>query len=131
MDVAMCILDKDSMQLQYAGAYNSLLLVRNKELFEYKADKMPIGIHQKTEPFTNHVVDLQKNDIVYIFSDGFVDQFGGKKGKKFMIKPFKRLLAEISDREMEDQKNILDISITEWRGELQQIDDIVVLGVRV
>jgi serine phosphatase RsbU (regulator of sigma subunit)/ligand-binding sensor domain-containing protein len=131
MDVAMCVLDMKNKKLQYAGAYNSLFLVRNKELIEYKADKMPIGIHQKTDPFTNHEIDLQKDDSIYIFSDGFVDQFGGKKGKKFMIKPFKRLLAEISDREMEDQKEILDISITEWRGERQQIDDIVVFGVRI
>ncbi len=81
--------------------------------------------------FTNHEVDLQKGDLIYIFSDGFVDQFGGKKGRKFMVKPFKRLLSEIYERSMDDQKGILDIAVTEWRGEREQVDDIVVFGVRV
>jgi len=131
MDIALCVLDTEELKLQYAGAYNPLYIIRNNELIEYKADKMPIGIHLKTQPFSNNEIQLQKNDMLYVFSDGFVDQFGGDRCRKFMIKPFKRLLTEINERPMFDQKGILDIAITEWRGEREQIDDIVVIGVRV
>lgn len=131
MDIALCILNLEDMKLQFAGAYNPLYLMRNGELIEFKGDKMPIGIHLRTGSFTNHEFQLQKGDVLYVFSDGFVDQFGGNKGRKFMVKSFKRLLTEIHKRPMDDQKGILDITITEWRGEREQIDDIVIFGVRI
>jgi len=120
-----------TLEVQYAGAYNPLYIVRGGELIVYKGDKMPIGIHIRTDSFKNNVIQLQKGDVLYVFSDGFVDQFGGAKGRKFMVKPFKRLLAEIYERDLEDQKGILDIAINEWRGEREQVDDIVVFGVRI
>jgi serine phosphatase RsbU (regulator of sigma subunit) len=120
------------MNLQYAGAYNSLYLIRGEELIEKKADKMPIGIYIKEkESFTKHELDLQEGDTIYTFSDGYVDQFGGENGRKFMSKPFKRLLLSIQDKSMAEQKDILEKNIMEWRGDIPQVDDIIVLGVRI
>ncbi|MCK4663760.1 MAG: DUF4154 domain-containing protein [Bacteroidales bacterium] len=132
MDIALCVLDLDKNILQYSGAYNPLYLIRNKELLQFKADKMPIGIHiHKERPFTNHVIDIQKDDSIYIFSDGYVDQFGGEKNSKFKIKPFKQLLIDIQDKTMNEQKEILNKTIEKWKGSYDQIDDILVMGIKI
>ncbi len=132
MDIALCVLDTTTMELQYAGAYNPLYVYRNSELLEYKADKMPIGIYvREKESFTNNVIALEKGDTFYIFSDGYVDQFGGETGGKFKTKAFKELLSQIQDKTMAEQREILNTTIDNWRGKIDQIDDIIVLGVRV
>jgi serine phosphatase RsbU (regulator of sigma subunit) len=132
MDIALCVLDTSTMELQYAGAYNPLYLYRNGELLEYKADKMPIGIYvREKESFTNNVISLEKGDTFYIFSDGYVDQFGGETGGKFKTKAFKELLGQIQSHTMAEQREILNTNIDNWRGKIDQIDDIIVLGVRV
>ena len=93
---------------------------------------MPIGIHkEKSESFTNHEIPIQKGDALYMFSDGYVDQFGGPKAKKFMSKKFKELLLAIYQKPMKEQREILDTSIEEWKGHVEQIDDILVMGLRV
>ena len=123
--------------LQYAGAYNPLWIVRKGELIEIKADKQPIGIYEKLKPFTKHDIELQKRDMLYIFSDGYADQFGGNSkgeyghGQKFKRGKFKKLLLSIHKKPMEEQKQILDNTIEEWRGNIEQGDDICVVGVRV
>jgi serine phosphatase RsbU (regulator of sigma subunit) len=132
MDVALCIIDYDAMTVQYAGAYNSLYLVRNENLIEYKANKMPVGIHVGEETdFTNHVIYMEDNDMLYIFSDGYVDQFGGPGGQKFKTKPFKHLLVNISklptDRQQERLKNVFE----EWKGNNAQMDDVVIIGIKI
>ncbi|MGD9992420.1 MAG: tetratricopeptide repeat protein [Salinivirgaceae bacterium] len=132
MDIALCVIDFEANKLQYAGAYNPLLLFRNGELIEVKADKMPIGIYiREKESFTNNEIELQPGDTFYIFSDGYADQFGGPTGGKFKSKPFKELLLSIQDKSMAEQREILNTTIDEWRGEIDQIDDIIVMGVRV
>jgi serine phosphatase RsbU (regulator of sigma subunit) len=132
MDMALCVFDSDLKRVQFAGAFNPLYLVRGNELIEGPADRMPVGFHDKqTTSFTNTEIPLQPGDTLYIFSDGYVDQFGGENGKKFMAKRFKQLLIDIHDKAMEEQKQILDTTITEWRGELDQVDDILVIGMRV
>ncbi|MCX7987516.1 MAG: tetratricopeptide repeat protein [Bacteroidales bacterium] len=132
MDMALCIFDSDLKRVQFAGAFNPLYLVRGNELIEGPADRMPVGFHDKqTNNFTNTEIPLQPGDTLYIFSDGYVDQFGGENGKKFMAKRFKQLLLDIHEKSMEEQKQILDTTITEWRGELDQVDDILVIGMRV
>jgi serine phosphatase RsbU (regulator of sigma subunit) len=132
MDIALCVIDFEEMKLQYAGAYNPLYLFRAGELIEIKADKMPIGIYVKEkESFTNNELDLQKGDTFYIFSDGYADQFGGPTGGKFKSKPFKELLGKIQDKNMADQREILNKNIDDWRGDIDQVDDIIVLGIRV
>lgn len=132
MDIGLCVFNMKKMQVDFAGAYNSLYLIRNGELLETKADRMPIGIHDRDQiPFTNRTIDLQSGDKIYLFSDGYIDQFGGPKGKKFMSKRFKRLLMEIQHLPMETQKERLWETTLEWRGEIEQVDDIILLGIRI
>jgi len=101
-------------------------------LDETKADRQPIGFHyEEKKPFTNHKIQLQKGDTLYIFSDGYADQFGGPKHKKFYYPPFQQLLVDIHQKTMEEQKQILDDTIEKWKGDGEQIDDICIIGVRV
>lgn len=133
MDISLSVLDLTNMKLEWAGAFNSLYLVRNKELTEYKADKMPVAIHVNDhQSFTNHEIQLESGDTFYMFSDGFSDQFGGPDGRKFMSKRFKQFLVDINELPMEAQKEQLNKTHMDWRGDsYEQIDDIIVFGVRV
>lgn len=132
MDIALIILNTDNNTLRYSGAFNSLYLIRNGELIETKADRMPIGVSfNQDKPFTVHEIQLQKDDCIYIFSDGFIDQFGGENGKKFKSRNFKNLLIENHKKPMPEQKEILDNRLDEWRGQIEQIDDILVAGFKV
>lgn len=132
MDISLSVLDLTNMKLEWAGAYNPLYLIRNGELIEYKADKMPVAIHINDHmSFTNHEIDLQPGDSFYMFSDGFPDQFGGADGRKFMSKRFKQLLVDINPKTMEEQKEILLQEHLVWRTGYEQIDDVIVFGVRV
>lgn len=133
MDVAMCKLNYKTLELEYAGAYNPLFIVRGKELLETKADNIAIGSYSKNnlENYKNHIIQLQKADTIYIFSDGYADQFGGANGKKFKIAQFKAMLISLNGMAMEKQKEIIERSIEEWRGPLQQVDDMLIIGVKV
>jgi serine phosphatase RsbU (regulator of sigma subunit)/Tfp pilus assembly protein PilF len=132
MDLALCVINNNKTKLQYSGAYNPLFLIRDNELIEYKADKMPIGIYkEKTGSFTNHEIDIREGDTYYIFSDGYVDQFGGPKAKKFMAGKFKDLLLSIFLKPMKEQKEILEKTLEDWKGEIDQIDDILVMGFKI
>lgn len=133
MDIALCIVDQENMTMQFAGAYNPLYMFRNGEMEVFKADKMPIGIHIfEKDCFTLQEIEIKKGDTFYIFSDGFVDQFGGPTGRKFMVKRFKALLEEVQELPMADQKKRLDLELDDWMGsEYLQIDDILVIGFRV
>jgi serine phosphatase RsbU (regulator of sigma subunit) len=136
IDMALCAIDQKNRTMQYAGAFNPLYLIReekgNAELIEFKADRMPLGYHAgKDRAFSNHEIKLEIGDTFYIFSDGFIDQKGGPDQKKFMSKKFKNLLLGIHDLPLFDQRNILEKTLTGWMGDQQQIDDILVVGVRV
>ncbi len=132
MDIALCIIDREKMKLQYAGAYNPLVYIRNGELNVIKANKMPIGVYfTDDKPFENNEIDIQYGDAFYIYSDGYVDQFGGKKGKKFYSKRFKRMLLEIHEMPMREQGKYLGKVYKEWKGDLEQVDDILVMGFRL
>ncbi|MCW8940752.1 MAG: SpoIIE family protein phosphatase, partial [Flavobacteriales bacterium] len=149
MDIALCSIkykiESEKSQttaiLQYAGANNPLWIIRpinnsehqklNFELIDIRPDKQPIGKHFKNLPFTSHTIELQKGDSIYIFSDGYADQFGGPKGKKFMYKPLKNLLLSIQDKNMNEQKEILEQRFNDWKGDLEQVDDVCMIGVRI
>ncbi|MCK4662582.1 MAG: SpoIIE family protein phosphatase [Bacteroidales bacterium] len=132
MDIALCIIDTETNLMQYAGANIPLYLIRNNKLLETHATVNPIGIYFNEVPFVNHKIQLMKNDILYLFSDGYIDQFGGNKGNKFYSKHFKKLLLKIQDKSMQEQKQTLEKTITDWIGnEYEQIDDILVIGVRI
>jgi serine phosphatase RsbU (regulator of sigma subunit)/ligand-binding sensor domain-containing protein len=129
MDIALVSIDLTDKKLKFAGAYNPLIMIRNGELFETIGDKMPIGIYEKMTPFTPNEIIIEKGDVFYMFSDGYEDQFGGPEGKKFKAKNFKQLLLEIHKHPMKIQKEIIEKSFEEWKGNLNQIDDIVVIGI--
>ena len=131
IDIALCLIDLKKKNVQYAGAYSPLYLIREGKLKETKGDKMPIGIHARMEPFTNHNIKIQTGDSLYIFSDGYIDQFGGENDKRFTQRRFRKLLVDIYDKPMTDQKEILEKTLAEWQGKSDQIDDILVMGVRV
>jgi len=142
MDIALCSLRFDVQGLmltesetvallQYSGANRPLLIVRKGELIKIKPDKQPIGKFFEDRPFTTHEIPLQKNDMVYLFSDGYADQFGGKSGKKFMTKQLYNLLLNIAEKPMKEQKEILHQTLIAWQGNYIQVDDICVFGVRI
>ncbi|MBI3511483.1 MAG: SpoIIE family protein phosphatase [Bacteroidetes bacterium] len=132
MDMTLCIYEPKKRFIQMAGANNSLYLYRNSALMEYRADKMPIGyLEGNSRKFTNQSIQLEKGDTVYLFSDGYADQFGGPKGKKFMVGQFRNFLTQIHNLPMSDQLYTLDSTIEHWRGNLEQVDDILVIGFRV
>jgi serine phosphatase RsbU (regulator of sigma subunit) len=130
MDIAVCVIDFDANTLWYAGANNPLYLVRGGELIHYRPDKMPVAIYYKMIPFTLQKIDLQKGDAFYIFSDGYSDQFGGPKQKKFMSMQLKETLVAMSGKPMLKQGERLNEIFEEWRGDNSQVDDVTVIGVR-
>ena len=132
MDMTLCAINYDTLELQFSAAFNPLYIVRNGELIQHKADKFPVGMFiGEKQSFTNNTIQLQKNDQIYIFSDGYADQFGGPKGKKFMAGNFRDLLAGVSKQAIENQHKVLNDTIENWRGNLEQVDDILVIGVTI
>lgn len=133
MDVSLCLLDIENKQLQWAGANNPLWIIRNTEsghqLIEIRPDKQPVG--NSTRPFTNHVIPLEPGDCLYLFTDGYHDQFGGEQVKKFSKNRFRQLLLDISSKNMQDQGQSLLRQHKQWRGSEMQVDDICVIGFRI
>ncbi|MCE3278399.1 MAG: protein serine/threonine phosphatase [Bacteroidetes bacterium] len=133
MDMIFCRFNKKENTLTYAAANNPLWIVRNKEMLVFPADKQPVGVNMLEDviSFNQHTIPLQKNDIIYAITDGYADQFGGPKGKKFSHKKLKELLLSISDKDMNKQHEILAATLKEWKGNLEQVDDISVAGIRI
>ncbi|MBN1949554.1 MAG: serine/threonine-protein phosphatase, partial [Bacteroidales bacterium] len=132
IDMSLCIVDTSTNLLQFAGAFNPMYIVKNNtQLIEIPADKMPIGVSAEEETsFKNHEVELCEGDMIYMFTDGYADQFGGSKGKKFKFRPFRNLLIQVSKLPVGEQKNELRLKHLEWRGKNIQLDDISVFGFR-
>jgi serine phosphatase RsbU (regulator of sigma subunit)/ligand-binding sensor domain-containing protein len=132
IDLSLAIIDFKSMQLQFAGANNPLYIIRDGFLTEFKGNRMPIGFQSsKIEPFTNHIIEIRKNDQLYMFSDGFTDQFGGALGRKFLSRNFKTLLTEICSLSMQDQEKTLIETFKMWKGRFEQIDDVLIIGIKI
>ncbi len=134
MDIALAIIDINTLQLQFSGAYNPLIIIRNENnkpvLYQLKADRQPIGVYIVEKPFTTKEFQLRKNDIIYMFSDGYADQFGDEGKGKFSMKRFKNLLLEISKFPLKQQKEILWKRFLDWKGSTSQLDDILIIGVK-
>jgi serine phosphatase RsbU (regulator of sigma subunit) len=133
MDVALCTWHEETNLVEYAGAYNPLYLFRDGNLIEFKGDRFPAGtfIGEHVNKFTNHEIEVKSGDMLYVFSDGFADQFGGPNGKKFMIRRFKKLLGEIHKKSLQEQYDQLTSAYKSWKGNLEQVDDIVIMGVKI
>ena len=130
MDMTISVIDFKNDKLQFAGANNPMVIVRDGELLAYKTDKMPVAIHYNMKPFRMQEFDLKKGDCLYMFSDGYGDQFGGPKGKKFMVKNLKRKLVDISHLPMLEQGEKLNETFETWKGDNAQVDDVIVIGIR-
>ncbi len=131
MDIALCVIDRKQKTMQYSGANAPLYLIRDNKLIEFKPTRNPIGLTPLEIPFLNHEIEYDEKDSFYLFSDGFMDQFGGDEGKKFRSRRFKRLLLDIHDKPFENQKDNLRLSLTKWMGnKYDQVDDIMILGFR-
>jgi len=132
MDIAFCILSKDRKKLQFSGAFNPMVIIQGGEFVEYKGDRMPIGIHHgKETTFTNHRIDVNRGDTIFLFSDGFASQFGGPDGVKYKKANFKDLLSGIYSLPMSEQRKILETEFENWKGTMNQVDDITILGLRI
>ena len=133
MDVAFCSIDRKKKQLEFAGAFNPLYLIRNNSIIEVKGDRFAVGLDISDfgeQKFKNNVIKLQNGDMFYIFSDGFADQFGGPEGKKYKYRRFRHLLLALHQLPMNRQSEFLKKSILEWKGIMDQVDDILVIGVK-
>ena len=132
MDMALCVIDMDRDQLHFAGAKNHLVYIKEGEVFQIRGDKHPIGgIRKVKSSYQQHTIDLEGEMYFYMYSDGFVDQFGGADNMKYMSKRFKQLLLEIHKKPMEEQKNKLEEAFLDWKGEGKQTDDVLVVGFRI
>jgi two-component system, sensor histidine kinase LadS len=131
IDMALVIYDTKSRVLEFSGANNPIYIVRDGEMLEYKGNNMPVAFYEKMSDFTRYRIEMNRGDRLYMFTDGFPDQFGGPQGKKFKYRPFKDLLLEVHDRPMDEQHRILSLIFEEWKGDLNQIDDVLVIGLRL
>ncbi len=132
MDISLVVINEETLECQFAGAHNPLIMIRDGELTRFRGDRMPIGIYyREKETFTNQTIQLQKDDLLYLFSDGMIDQFSETTGRKFMMKNFKELLLRIHQLPMEEQVQEIDSAFWDWKGTFEQVDDVLVIGLRI
>jgi serine phosphatase RsbU (regulator of sigma subunit) len=133
MDMALCVFNFRESKLEFAGANNPMVMIRDEEVSLVRGDRFPIGVYEGavSKPFTNNKIDIVKDDCIYLFSDGYPDQFGGPDNKKFMLRRFQDMLGEVHKMPMNQQKEILIQRLNDWRGDNEQVDDILVIGIRV
>ncbi len=128
--ILLCV-DKQNKQISYASAHNAPVLISENEIKELPTDKMPVGIGEKIAPFALYNVNLKHNDTLYLYTDGFADQFGGPKGKKFKYNQLNEMLLKLNNKKLSEQKLVLDIEFENWKGNLEQIDDVLVIGIKI
>lgn len=131
MDISLLCIDKKNQKLYWSGAHNALWYIQDNILTEIKADKQPVGKSYDAKPFTTNSIDYKTDTTFYLFTDGFADQFGGPKGKKFKYKQFEETLVAINQKSMTEQSNIIDKKFNEWKGSLEQVDDVCVIGIKI
>jgi serine phosphatase RsbU (regulator of sigma subunit) len=131
MDISLCSWNKTTNVLKWAGANNPLWIIRNGECITFKADKQPIGKTENPVPFQTHIIPFQSGDMLYLFTDGFSDQFGGEKGKKLKQANFQQLLIEMAGNTTAEQNIRLNVEYQKWKGKFEQTDDVCVIGIRI
>jgi serine phosphatase RsbU (regulator of sigma subunit) len=130
MDISLMAINKTTKEVRWSGANNALWYTAGDEVIEIKADKQPIGKHDNRKPFTSHHIACDPNTIFYLYTDGYADQFGGEKGKKFKYKQLEEILLANSQQPLQEQKEILDHAFKKWKGNLEQVDDVCIIGIR-
>jgi serine phosphatase RsbU (regulator of sigma subunit) len=132
MDASLISFNPERNKLSYVSANNPIWIIRKGELIEIKGEKMPVGKHALDQtPFTGGEMTLEKGDLIYILTDGFQDQFGGEKGKKFKVKPFKNLLLENANLPIDHLQKLIAKQFEDWKGSFEQVDDVCLIGVRI
>ncbi|MGZ3921725.1 MAG: tetratricopeptide repeat protein [Bacteroidia bacterium] len=131
MDGVLLCFDKQNNKITYSAANNGPILRKENKIIVLPADKMPVGKDEKTASFTLHSIDVKKGDMIYLVTDGYADQFGGPKGKKFRYKQLEEALQSVSDLPVEEQREILDKRFEDWKGQLEQVDDVLIIGIKV
>ena len=131
MDISLCALNLKTKELKWSGANNPLWIIRNNEILEFKADKQPIGKHTDSKPFKLQEIPLLENDIIYIFTDGFQDQFGGDRQKKFRISQMREMFLSLVKYSLEEQRGKIESTFETWKGSEEQVDDVCIIGVRI
>lgn len=133
MDISLCVINTKTLQMEYAGANNPIYIVNEEGLLQLNANKFPVGafIEEKIEYFTSQTVQLKKGDFIYLFSDGYADQFGGEKGKKFKYQQLKDLILNNKYLPMQEQKNVLEKKFNEWKCHYEQVDDVLIIGIKL
>jgi serine phosphatase RsbU (regulator of sigma subunit) len=131
MDISLLCIDKSENKLFWSGANNPLWIIKQNKLIEIKPNKQPIGKSENPKPFITHEFEYSSDTTFYLFTDGFADQFGGPKGKKFMYKQFENLLLSIAEKPMHEQKSILNDAFINWKNNLEQVDDVCVIGIKI
>jgi len=131
MDISLLVKNKNTGQLSWSGANNPLWILKSNEIIEIKGDKQPIGKSDQTKPFSTHIITTSSPFSIYLPTDGFADQFGGPKGKKFKYASLKNLFCSIADKSMSKQKEIIETTFENWRNDLEQVDDVCIIGVRL
>jgi serine phosphatase RsbU (regulator of sigma subunit) len=131
MDISICVLNTDTLELQYAGANNPIYIIKQSLINEIKPDKQPIGKYDHRKPFSNHIIMMERGDLIYLFTDGFADQFGGEKGKKYKYSNFRELLIKTSDLDIHQQKQTIANTFNDWKKGYEQIDDVCIMGVKI
>lgn len=133
MDISLCVMNTKTLEMNYAGANNPIYIIKSDEFLQINADKFPVGafVEEQIQTFTTKNIQLHCNDLIYLFSDGYADQFGGEKGKKFKYKQLKDILEENKQLPMEEQSAILADRFESWKGALEQVDDVLIIGIRI
>jgi serine phosphatase RsbU (regulator of sigma subunit) len=132
MDVSFCVIDKEQNVLEFAGAFTNLYIVRDSKIIEIKGDRYSVGTGGDPDKplFNSHLITIEPNDMIYMFTDGYVDQFGGPDGKKYKFRRFRHLLLNIHKYPLEIQRKYLLGSMNEWKGSHEQVDDILIIGIK-
>jgi len=122
---------QSGIKIAYAAANNAPIIIKNGEILELEMDHMPVGMGERSDSFKLYSVNVDKGDVLYLYTDGYADQFGGQRGKKFKYKQLNELLLSISKKSMTDQKEILEKTFAEWKGDLEQVDDVCIIGIKI
>jgi len=131
MDISLISINRNTQKINWSGANNPLVYLREGQLYEVAADKQPVGKHENRKPFVTHSFEYRKGDTYFLFTDGFADQFGGPKGKKFKFKQFTELLLQNSELELSEVHEKLSKAFEDWKGKIEQLDDVTVIGLRL